>query len=147
MHGSYTRKGTHGVEGGILVLRLLCLNPDCGKTFSVLPKGLYPICRTPAALLEVVAEGVDHGQSPASMVKTTKLSLGILKRLVTWLAESTQVLISLARENGSLDNRADPASWIERLRLTRFWPEWVEFTYPFSRARYPRRWPLIPPGS
>ena len=147
MHGSYPRKGTHGVEGVILVLRLLCLNPDCGRTFSVLPKGVYPICRTPKNLLEVVAKGVDRGQSPSSMVKTTKLSLGILKRLVTWLAESARVVISLAREDGSLDNQPDPSSWIERVRMTRFWPEWAGFTYPFSRARYPRVWPLIRSGS
>ena len=146
MHGSYTRKGTHGVEGNILVLCLLCLNPDCGRTFGVFPKGLYPICRRPKNLLEVVAEGVDCGQSPASMVKTTKLSLGILKRLVTWLAESARVVISLARGDGSLDNQADPSSWIERVRLTRFWPEWAGFIYPFSRVRYPRVWPLIRSG-
>jgi hypothetical protein len=139
-HGHYFRKGTQGVDERIPVFRWLCLNPECGITFGVLPQDLLPICRTPLPLLKEVTNRLERCESPGSIARATGLSYWVVRRLSPWLLTTGLALIDMARNAGFLDNRHDPLSLVSCLRLIGFWSPWTKFCHIFSRTRYPRRW-------
>jgi Domain of unknown function (DUF6431) len=143
-HGRYFRKATHQVTGLIWVQRFFCR--PCGGTHSILPDGLLPICRWHLGNLLVIVKRFSRGETAYAIARSLLESLASLLHLKGWLANAGALLEILARECGLLVQappRPPPANAGAALTLAYRWPTWPEFAHVFSRAFYPKRFPLL----
>jgi len=72
--------------------------------------------------------------------------LASLLHLKGWIAKAGEVIAALARELGLLDAeppRPAATSTGEALALACRFSSWPKFTHAFSRAFYPKRFPLL----
>jgi len=79
--------------------------------------------------------------------RTTGLTRGVVKRLMTRILSLGDALVTQARADGFLDGKAAPVCMVSILRLTSHFPSWNAVTYFLSRRLYPAIWPIGPPAS
>lgn len=148
-YGHYPRKGTfrspvtHQPTKIIRVQRFFCR--PCGGTHSILPDSLLPICRWRLGDILIIAVRFAMGETAYAISKSLGESLAGLLHLKGWIAKADAVVAALAREMGLMD--AEPPRPTtprpgEALALADRFPTWRAFTHAFSRAFYPKRFPL-----
>jgi hypothetical protein len=120
----------------------------CGATHSVLPAGLLPICRWWLGDILDIAERLAQGETAYAIARSLGESLAVLVHLKRWIAKAGAIVAVLAREMGLMD--AEPPRPVakhpgEALALARRFSSWRTFTYGFSHAFYPARFPLRSP--
>jgi hypothetical protein len=129
------------LSGRIRVLRFLCI--PCHSTHSKLPDNLLPVCRWQLSDLLEIGECFAKGASAYAIAKRLGESLFSLLNLRAWLTKAGALVETLAREMGLLDQAPPPANAGAALTLAYRWPTWPELTHVFSRAFYPKRFPLL----
>jgi len=139
-HSHYTRKGFHRPASEpqnqtVDVLRYLCRNPPCERTFSILPEDVLPYCRFCLSGLLSIAEDRDAGVSAYQIAKSWMLGLPtvlraikLIKNVTPWLAQICHGAMKSAQGGfRALVLRANRV--LDWPRLTRHW----------YHAFYPRR--------
>jgi hypothetical protein len=124
------------------IIRYRC--PPCRATHSILPENLLPISRWWLGDILDIAGRLASGETAYAISKGIGESVSSLRRLKVWIAMANEVITALAREMGLLDPmppRPLPAS-DSAMALMSLWPAWPEFAHAFSRAFYPKRFPL-----
>lgn len=142
-HGHYFRKATHRFFEIIRIQRYRCR--PCKATHSLLPHNLLPICRWWLGDILRIAARLTQGESAYSIARSLCESLAGVLYLKVWLKEAGSVVLALTREEGLFEMtppRPAPTDCMEALALTGLWPSWPAFTRAFSRAFYPKRFPL-----
>ena len=132
-HARYTRKGFHRLPDACLcqtleVLRYLCRNPVCGRTFSLLPEDVLPYCRFFLSALFSIAEDLDSGKSAYWIAKRRwELSLPVILRAAARIKQVQFWLVRICHETAqsiegcfqTLAKRVEKAlGWV---RFTRYW--------------------------
>lgn len=131
------------MSGRVRVLRFLCL--PCRSTHSRLPDDLLPVCRWQLKDILEIGECFARGDSAYAIAKRLGESLSSLLNLRAFATKAGALVKTLAREMGLLEKAPPPVNEGANLALAYRWPSWVEFTHVFSRAFYPKRFPLFPP--
>ena len=105
---------------------------------------MLPISRWWLGDILDIAGRLENGETAYAIAKRIGESASSLRRLKVWMAMANEVITTLAREMGLLDPMPPRPSSVLRspMALMSCWPSWLEFTHSFSRAFYPKRFPL-----
>jgi hypothetical protein len=104
-----------------------------------------PICRWWLGDILVIAKRFAMGESAYAIARSLFESLAGLLHIKGWIAKAGAVASALVREMGLMDAEPTrPAATRpgEALALIRRFSRWPTFTHAFSRAFYPKRFPL-----
>jgi len=145
-HGHYTRKGFHRLPGEcqcqtVDVLRYLCRNPPCERTFSLLPEDVLPYCRFFLSGLLGITDDQDAGKSAYWIAKSRwELSLSVILRAIDRIKQLQPWLVLVCHETAqrtegcfqTLAKRVENAlGWIRFIRY------WYHTFYPLRIGHIP----------
>jgi hypothetical protein len=141
LHGHYFRKGVHSKRNRrttvvVSVQRYLCRNPSCGRTFSVLPRGLLPICRFGFRDLVRVCKMLSAGATVYAVAKVCGIAQQPIARVRARLAEVHRWFTGLCRE---LTDGAGVSGLDHQARVIVARYGWQRFQHLWSRRFYPQR--------
>lgn len=105
---------------------------------------MLPISRWWLVDILDIAGRLANGETVYAISKGIGESVSSLRRLKVWIGAAAVVVVVLAREIGLLDSTPPPLlpKRSDALSLANRWPSWPAFTHTFSRAFYPKRFPL-----
>lgn len=104
-----------------------------------------PICRWWLDDILKITERLTEGETAYAIAKCLCESLAGMLHLKGWIAKAGAVVAALAREMGLMDAEPPRPSATrpgDALTLIRRFSRWPSFTHAFSRAFYPKRFPL-----
>ncbi|MDQ3003593.1 MAG: hypothetical protein M3Y08_20335 [Fibrobacterota bacterium] len=104
-----------------------------------------PISRWWLGDILTIAKRFAEGETAYAIARCLFESLASLRHLKVWLDMAGAVVAALFREMGLMDAeppRPAATGFGEALTLAIRWPNWPDFTHAFSRAFYPKRFPL-----
>ena len=104
-----------------------------------------PICRWWLGDILKIAARLTEGESAYAIARSLFESLAGLLHIRGWIAKAGAVVATLSREMGLMDAEPPrPAATHpgEGLALICHFSRWPTFTHAFSRAFYPKRFPL-----
>jgi hypothetical protein len=105
-----------------------------------------PVCRWRLEDILLIDKRFAGSESAYAIARSLSLSLAVLLHLHDWLAKAATVVAALLREMGLMDAApprpaaAHPGETLAR--ASRVTP-WARFTHSFSRAFYPKRFPVL----
>lgn len=149
-HTSYKRTGFHSREfenppRAIIVLRCLCKNPLCGRTFGVLPSGTLPYCRFAFEDFLSISRRLLLGATPYSIWKSwpnSTVSLKAFAGLFSLIKRVMAFISAWVRETGLVVTGI--LEYMCRPLLEKV--SWFTFTTRWYHALYPKRiWPFHNP--
>lgn len=145
IHANNFRKWFHQTKDAVLVQRRIC--GSCGRTHSILPKNLFPICRWWLDDILKICAWFADGESIYAIAKRLGESPSSLRNLKAWVVGAGATILELTLGANLLEEtppRATPTTTRTSISLVRLWPTWTTFTHSFSRAFYPKRFLFLP---